>query len=59
MTEAAFESLSGQDRHEVLTAATFRSGRPTVFLEKDIWVVQALRVLFGSPFGENLVLKGG
>ena len=41
MTEAAVESLSQADKHEVLTAAAVRSGCPTVFLEKDIWVVQA------------------
>jgi hypothetical protein len=28
-------------------------------LEKDVWVVWALAVLYGSPLGEHLVFKGG
>lgn len=36
-----------------------RSGRPAHLLEKDVWVVWALGVLYGSPLGENLVFKGG
>ncbi|MDB5584426.1 MAG: hypothetical protein JWR80_9602 [Bradyrhizobium sp.] len=39
--------------------AADRSGRPPHLLEKDVWVVWALAVLYGSPLGEHLVFKGG
>ncbi|MFC5699636.1 nucleotidyl transferase AbiEii/AbiGii toxin family protein [Pseudomonas sp. GCM10022186] len=34
-------------------------GRPAYLLEKDLWVVWALRELFTSPLGEHLTFKGG
>ncbi len=39
--------------------AAARSGRPPHLLEKDVWVVWALNVLFRAPFGKHLVFKGG
>ena len=35
------------------------SGRRAYLLEKDIWVVSALRALFDAPFRDDLVFKGG
>ncbi len=35
------------------------SGRRAHLLEKDIWVVLALRALMESPFGRDLTFKGG
>ena len=35
------------------------SGRRAHLLEKDIWVVQTLSVLFDAPFCADLVFKGG
>lgn len=55
----AFFGLSPEDRREALEAASAASGRPLHLLEKDVWVVWALDQLFGSPFGEHLVFKGG
>ncbi len=36
-----------------------RTGQAAHLLEKDVWVVQTMAILFGAPFGANLVLKGG
>ncbi|MCR9074028.1 MAG: nucleotidyl transferase AbiEii/AbiGii toxin family protein [Alphaproteobacteria bacterium] len=36
-----------------------RSGRPAYLLEKDVWVVWALSVLFEAEIGEHLSFKGG
>src|SRR5690606_35307648 len=35
------------------------TGRPAHLLEKDIWVVWALRTLFESPLSADLTFKGG
>ena len=51
--------LSHRDRREVLEFAAGESGRPAYLLEKDIWVVWAIRTLFGAPIGAPLVFKGG
>ena len=51
--------LGPGDRREVLEFAASASGRPAYLLEKDIWVVWALRTLFGAPLGAPLVFKGG
>jgi len=51
--------LAPSDRREVLAVAADASGRPIHLLEKDIWVVWALSVLFDSPLGASLVFKGG
>ncbi|MEP7246763.1 MAG: nucleotidyl transferase AbiEii/AbiGii toxin family protein, partial [Gammaproteobacteria bacterium] len=55
----AFLSLSPTDRREVLEVVASTSGRPTHVIEKDIWVVWTLSVLFESSFGKHLVFKGG
>lgn len=54
-----FLKLSVQDRKDALEVAASASGRPPHLLEKDVWVVWALQTLFGSPFAEHLVFKGG
>ncbi|MFN0061795.1 MAG: nucleotidyl transferase AbiEii/AbiGii toxin family protein [Myxococcaceae bacterium] len=55
----AFLQLSSEDRNEALGVAAAASGRPTHLLEKDVWVVWALRAMFESEFGAHLVFKGG
>lgn len=55
----AFLSLSADARLEALQVAAGNSGRPIHLLEKDVWVVWALSVLFQSSLGEHLVFKGG
>ena len=36
-----------------------QTGRPAHLLEKDVWVVQTMGILFDESFGGDLVLKGG
>ncbi len=55
----AFLNLSAADRREALAVAAAASGRPLHLLEKDVWLVWLLDVLFRSPFGQHLVFKGG
>ena len=59
MPESSFQSLAARDRREALRAAQEASGLRAFLLEKDIWVVQTLRVLFDLPFGADIVFKGG
>ena len=47
------------DRREVLDVAASASGRPAYLLEKDVWVVWSLDILFAGPLGAPLVFKGG
>lgn len=54
-----FLQLSAEDRIDALATAAAESGRPAHLLEKDVWVVWALRALFEGPLGEALVFKGG
>jgi hypothetical protein len=55
----SFLSLPTPDRQEALNIAASETGRPANLLEKDVWVVQALDILFSSKFGPHLVFKGG
>ena len=59
MAEIPFQSLSARDRRDALRAAQEASCRRAFLLEKDVWIVQTLRILFGAPFGPHLVFKGG
>lgn len=59
MPDVLFQSLSASDRRDALEVAAGLSGRRAHLLEKDIWVVQTLHALVGTPFDRNLVLKGG
>jgi hypothetical protein len=55
----SFLQLSLQDRRDALAIASAAARRPVHLLEKDIWVVWALETVFASPFGAQLVFKGG
>ena len=59
MPDALFQRLSAEDRRFALRVAEDASGRRSFLLEKDIWVVATLGVLFHSPFAEHLIFKGG
>ena len=54
-----FLKLSPGDKREALAVAAAASGRPIHLLDKDVWLVWILDVLFRAPFGEHLVFKGG
>jgi hypothetical protein len=51
--------LSRKDRADALSFAASQSGRPAHLLEKDIWVVRTLGILFSAPLGDHLAFKGG
>ena len=59
MANVPFQLLPVGDRREALRAAQEASGWRAFLLEKDIWVVQTLSVLFDAPFGADIVFKGG
>lgn len=47
--------LPREDQREALLVAAGRTGRPLHMLEKDVWVVWALRHLFSGRHAEHLV----
>ena len=55
----SFLRLSPEKQLRELVSASKAMGRPISILEKDVWIVWALAVLFASPFGAHLVFKGG
>lgn len=55
----SFFHLTIKEQEEALQVAASASGRPPHLLEKDIWVVWALSVLFESQLGPHLAFKGG
>jgi len=55
----AFFDLSVAEQRDALEVAASTCGRPIHLLEKDIWVVWSLMTMFGAPFAEHLVFKGG
>ena len=54
-----FLQLRADERREALGVAAALSGRPLHLLDKDVWVVWVLEVLFQAPFAAHLVFKGG
>lgn len=56
---AKFFDLPVDERLEALAQAADASGRPPHLLEKDVWVVWALRHLFAAPYAPHLIFKGG
>ena len=59
MAETPFQNLSPDDRRDALDMAERSGSHNAHLLEKDIWVVATLGVLFEAPFAEHLTFKGG
>ena len=59
MGEMLFQRLSAEERSGALGKIETESPHPAFLIEKDIWVVATLSVLFEAPFGHHLVFKGG
>ncbi len=59
MPDAPFQNLSAEDRRYALRVAQDASRRRAFLLEKDIWVVATLDVLFDARFAKHLTFKGG
>lgn len=55
----SFFSLPDAERREALLVAADKANRPAYLLEKDVWVVEALRVMYRSQFADDIVFKGG
>ncbi len=51
--------MSANDRYDLLRAIAIKNRREPFVFEKDIWVVQILKILFDAPFGKDLVFRGG
>ncbi|MCY4042140.1 MAG: nucleotidyl transferase AbiEii/AbiGii toxin family protein [Gammaproteobacteria bacterium] len=59
MPDIPYQRLSAEDRRNVMKVAQDASRRRAFLLEKDIWVVATLDMLFRAPFAEHLTFKGG
>ena len=59
MVKTRFQDLSEDDRRDALEVAERNSSQRAHLLEKDVWVVATLDVLFGAPFAQHLTFKGG
>ena len=55
----SFLRLSPDDQREVLEVVREKTQRPTLLLEKDVWVVWTLGALFDSALATDLTFKGG
>lgn len=58
MPESFFD-LTEDDRKAAIKTAAATLGREYELVEKDVWVVWTLNVLFTSEFRDSLVFKGG
>jgi len=54
-----FYKLSASEKKEVFDELSRMVGLPSFAIEKDWWVVQTLRLIFGTKLGEHLLFKGG
>ncbi len=59
MVELRYQDLSADDQRDALEVVERGSNHKAHLLEKDIWVVATLGVLFGSAFARHLTFKGG
>lgn len=57
--DKSFLKLPTDLQLEALATAASASGRPIHLLQKDVWVVWSLATIFGAPFADHLVFKGG
>lgn len=59
MARVRYQDLSSTDRREALEVADHIGNQRAHLLEKDVWVVAVLSVLFKTPFAQYLTFKGG
>ena len=59
MAETRYQALSADDRRDALEVAERSSSYKANLLEKDVWVVATLKVLFDAKFAAHLTFKGG
>ena len=58
MPDVLYQKLSIEDRRYALRVAQEGSGRGAFLLEKDIWIVATLGIMFNAPFAPYLTFKG-
>ncbi len=59
MPEARFQDLSHDDRRDALAVAERNRSHNAHLLEKDVWVVATLGILFEALFAWHLTFHGG
>ena len=59
MDDAPDPALSAEQRREALQVALRSSGYRSYVLERDVWVVATLGVVFEAQFGHHLVFQDG
>lgn len=59
MPETRYQDLPENERREALEVAEITSGNKAHLLEKDVWIVAALGILFESSVADHLIFKGG
>lgn len=59
MDKERYQDLSVTDQRFILRVAASAEGSSAHLIEKDVWVVAALDVLFSTSFSKYLTLKGG
>ena len=59
MSEMTFQHLPDKECILARREAEAEGPHPAFLIEKDIWIVATLSVLFEAPFGRHLVFKGG
>ncbi|MBW8242909.1 MULTISPECIES: nucleotidyl transferase AbiEii/AbiGii toxin family protein [Flagellimonas] len=59
MDKRTFYDIPKEDRLAIFKNVENKTGIPDFAVEKDWWVVQALKVIFEMEIAEHLVFKGG
>ncbi len=59
MAETRYQDLSADDRRDALKVVEWSGSHKAHLLEKDVWIVATLSILFDAPFTEHLTFKGG
>jgi hypothetical protein len=59
MNKKAFYDIPKEDRLAIFKNVENKTGIPDFAVEKDWWVVQTLKIVFGMGISEHLVFKGG
>jgi len=54
-----FYQLSKENKIKIFEQISARTPLPDYAVEKDWWVVQTLRIIFGLDFANHLIFKGG
>ena len=55
----AWFELSEKDRKEIIIQTSISVGLPPAAIEKDLWIIIALRAIFHTKASEHIVFKGG